>query len=65
MNHIYELQLWLVQSVPLEVAIYSLNTFKGFKGVKIINYTVYSCTVKKMGVSECSVMTLAYICHGG
>ena len=27
--------------------------------------TVYSCTVGRMGMSEYSVMTLPYICHGG
>ena len=62
MNQIYELQLWLVQNVSLVVEIYTLSTFKG---VKIINYTVYCCTVGRMGVSEYSVMTLSYICHGG
>ena len=27
--------------------------------------TVYSCTVRSTVVSECNVMTLPYICHGG
>ena len=62
MNHVYELQLWLVQNMPLVVEIYTLSIFKG---VKIINYTVYSYTVGRVGLSEYSVMTLPYICHGG